>query len=351
LSQRPHLTVVASAVLFGLSTPLAKLLLRDVSPIGLAGLLYLGSFAGLSVVSGIMKIQTRDAERPEAPLRGRDAGWLAGAIVSGGIAGPIGLMFGLSMTSGTAASLLLNLEGAATAGLAVLLFREHAGRTIWAALGAMTLAGIFLSWDPTRGHFALGGSLLIIGAMFAWGLDNNLTRAIADRDPVQIARIKGLSAGLFSSGLALATGSPLPDLKAVLFGLVLGAFAYGASLVLFIRALRHLGAFRTGAFFSFAPFIGAGASLILLGEPIRWVLLPGLAFMGLGVFLLVREKHEHAHRHRTTTHTHAHAHDDGHHDHGHEAGRPARHAHEHAHDEREHSHGHWPDLHHRHPHD
>jgi len=354
LNRRPHLAIAVSSILFGLGTPLSKLLLKDVPPVALAGLLYLGSFAGLSAAKALSRFGGRAVRPSGPPLQAGDWPWLAGAIAAGGIAGPICLMLGLSQITGTAASLLLNLEGAATALFAVLLFRESAGRSIWLALGCMTLAGAFLTWDSGRGRFALGGSLLVVAAMAAWGLDNNLTRAIADRDSVQIARLKGLVAGAFSFALALALGSKVPGPKVLLLGLLLGAFSYGVSLVLFIRALRHLGAFRTGAFFSFAPFIGALASVAILGEAARWVWLPGAAFMALGLVLLLRERHEHLHRHVALTHTHAHTHDDGHHHHDHagavEAAGAAGHVHEHRHEELEHSHGHWPDVHHRHQH-
>lgn len=350
MKKRPLFYVVFSAVLFGISTPLAKLLIRDISPVGLAGLLYLGVFLGLAVYSVGKKVFGKKKVSQVPPLNKRDIGWLAGAIIAGGILAPICLFLGLSKISGYSASLLLNLEGVATALIAVFIFKENAGRLIWLALACMTLAGIFLSWEPGQGRFALSGSLLILLSMTCWGIDNNLTRNISDKNPIQIAKIKGIVAGSFSILLALALGMKVPVDMTLFWGLLLGALSYGLSLVLYIKALGGLGAFRAGAFFSFAPFIGALASLLILRESVGWVLIPGAIFMILGVVLVINEKHEHHHRHEKSTHTHAHEHSDGHHGHDHAGDIREPHSHEHTHEETRHIHGHWPDIHHRHGH-
>lgn len=353
LSKRAYAYVVAAAVLFGLSAPVAKILVRGISPVALAGLLYLGAFLGLSIFAAAKRLFPAGRKAGgAAPLRGHDFAWLAGAVLTGGILGPICLLAGLARISGTTASLLLNLEGVATALVAVLIFGENAGRRVWIALLLMTGAGVLLSWDPGQGRFEIAGSLLVAGAMACWGLDNNFTRNIADKDPLLIARLKGLAAGTFSLVLALVLGHRLPLDATLAWGLVLGAFSYGLSLVLYIYGLRHLGAFRAGAFFSLAPFIGALVSLAILPEPARWILLPGAALMALGVALLAGERHEHHHCHEPVVHTHAHSHADGHHRHEH-AGRTApdgAHSHEHTHEAVDHAHGHWPDIHHRHDH-
>lgn len=350
MQKRPLFYVVFSAVLFGISPPLAKLLIRDISPVGLAGLLYLGAFLGLTVYSIAAKIFRQKKEGQDPPLNKRDIGWLAGAIIAGGILAPICLLFGLSKISGYSASLLLNLEGVATALIAIFIFKENAGRLIWLALASMTLAGVFLSWDPGEGKFALSGSLLILASMTCWGIDNNLTRNISDKNPIQIAKIKGIVAGSFSSLLALALGTKVPVDMTLVWGLLLGVLSYGLSLVLYIKALGGLGAFRAGAFFSVAPLIGALASLLILRESVGWALIPGTIFMILGVFLVINEKHEHHHRHEKSIHTHAHHHSDGHHGHDHAGSIREPHFHEHTHEERDHIHGHWPDSHHRHGH-
>ncbi len=350
VNKRPYIYVIGSAILFGLSTPASKLLLKEISPLALAGLLYLGAFLGLAVFSIGKKIGGAKNERHGSPLQKKDWGWLAGATASGGILGPICLLFGLARISGYAASLLLNLEGVATALIAVKIFKENAGRKTWFALASMTCAGIFLSWDPGQNRFALTGSLLVLAAMVFWGIDNNLTRNIADKDPVQIARIKGFVAGAFSLGLAFLAGMKVPLGISFIFGLALGALSYGLSLVLYIKALGGLGAFRAGAFFSFAPFVGALASLLVLPEPARWIMIPGAVFMTLGVFLVITEKHEHHHRHERLVHAHSHGHGDGHHFHRHEGALDKPHGHEHTHEEMDHIHGHCPDIHHRHEH-
>jgi drug/metabolite transporter (DMT)-like permease len=354
MSWRPFIPVLLSAVGFGLSTPLAKLLLRDIPPVSLAGLLYVGAFAGLALYGGARRVfaagkgsgETRHFE----PLRSGDLPWLAGAILSGGIVGPIFLMEGLRRMSGASASLLLNLEGLATALIAVLLFREPACRRTWAALGAMTAAGILTTWDPARGRFETLGPLFILIAMAGWGLDNNLTRNISDKDPVLIAAIKGFAAGGITLALAAVAGERLPVGVPAAAALAVGAVCYGFSLVLFIVSLRRLGAFRTGAFFSLAPFVGAAVALPVLGEPAGWTLVPAALLMGLGAVLIAGEDHDHPHKHGPLRHAHSHAHGDLHHGHAHTEMPDKPHYHEHEHAETEHTHGHWPDGHHRHGH-
>ena len=251
MSLRPLISIIFSAILFGVSAPFAKILLGDIRPVALAGVLYLGVFLGLTVYSGVAKaVEGRggtSSERPHANLEKGDLPWLAGAIVAGGIIGPICLMAGLSRISGLSASLLLNFEGLATALIAVFLFRENAGKMTWLALVLMTAAGVFLSWNP-GGRLTPEGPFLVMLAMVARGLDNNLTRQISDKDPVQIARIKGLVAGSFSTAAAFLLGQGFRPGLPVAYGLLVGALCFGLSLVLFIAALKGLGASRTGAF-------------------------------------------------------------------------------------------------------
>ena len=351
MAKRPLINVLVAAVLFGLSLPFAKLLLWDIHPLVLSAVLYLGAFAGLTLYVWARKILNHGRAKPAIPFESRDRRWLAGAILAGGILGPILLMYGLTRTSGFSASLLLNLEGLFTGLIAVVIFREPAAPRLWMALGLMTAAGVILSWDPEGRTVSLSGPILVLAAMFCWALDNNLTRRISDKDPVLIARIKGLCAGSITLVIALALGIT-PSLNVRLAsGLLLGFVSYGLSLVFFIKALEGWGAARTGAFFGLAPFIAAGLSPVLLNETAVILMLPALVLMAAGAWLVAREKHGHPHRHEKIVHAHVHTHRDGHHDHPHPAvDEAAPHAHEHEHDESEHVHGHWPDSHHRHRH-
>jgi drug/metabolite transporter (DMT)-like permease len=350
LDKTPFIFIIISASLFGISTPLAKLLVKNIPPVALAGLFYLGAFAGLSLYSIARRKRLIDPDKKVVSLEKKDFFWLAGAVLTGGIIGPISLMMGLTLVSGFSASLLLNLEGLATAIIAVFIFKENAGKHLWLALVCMTIAGLFLTWDPGQGKFNLVGPLLILLAMVCWGIDNNLTRNISDKDPIQITRIKGLVAGIISLSLALILGMKiLLDLKIAL-ALLLGSFSYGISLVFFIKALEKLGSSRAGAFFSFAPFIGTIASLIILREWIGWVMFPAAGFMIIGVWLIISERHSHLHLHKSITHTHSHKHSDRHHLHEHSGTFFEPHTHEHTHFELSHIHVHWPDTHHRHGH-
>jgi drug/metabolite transporter (DMT)-like permease len=348
LDRKPILYILISAALFGLSSPLAKLLLKDISPITLAGLLYLGAFLALFLYS--LATNSKKNEAKTAKLEKKDWPWLIGAILAGGVIAPICQMVGLNLISGFSTSLLLNLEGVATALIAVLFFRENAGKKLWFALLCMTVAGVLLSWNPGQSKFSIVGPLLILLAVVCWGLDNNLTRQISDKNPIQITYIKGLVGGIVSISIALILGKTVPLGFTVLWALLLGAFSYGISLVFFIKALQGLGSSRAGAFFSLGPFVGAIASVIILREWLGWVMLPALVLMVSGTWLIVNERHEHAHTHVAVTHTHLHRHDDLHHLHRHPEGNQEPHSHVHVHPEMSHTHAHWPDIQHRHEH-
>jgi drug/metabolite transporter (DMT)-like permease len=349
LDKEPLVFVIISASLFGISPPLAKLLVRDIPPVALAGLLYLGAFVGLYLYSIGRRMMTGSNDKV-ASLGRKDFPWLSGAIITGGILAPISMMMGLRLVSGFSASLMLNLEGVATAAIAAFVFNENVGKRLWMALACMTVAGVFLTWDPSQGRFMPLGPLLLIFAMACWGIDNNLTRNLSEKDPVQVAEIKGLVAGTVSLSLALMLGMKIPLDLTTMFALLLGAFSYGASLVFFIKALEGLGSSRTGAFFSLAPFIAAVTSLFILREWIGWVMFPATGFMIIGVWLIVSEVHSHLHHHDAMTHIHLHDHGEMHHLHKHSETVSEPHIHNHTHLEQIHSHVHWPDTHHRHKH-
>lgn len=351
MKNKPIFYVIISSILFGISPPIAKILVGDIHPVTLSGFLYLGAFAGLFLYYLGQRFFGSVVESISPSLDRDDLLWVLLIILLGGVLGPISLMFGLRMVSGFTASLLLNLEGLATAFVAYFLFKENAGRKVWLALIFMTVAGVLLSWEPTTGRFNFLGPLLVVFATICWGFENNFTREISNKDPIQIASIKGVSAGSVSIIIAFLLGFEIFVGKSVVFALLLGAFSYGISLVLYIRALRDLGSFRTGAFFSFSPFVGALLSIVGLGEWIGWVMLPSAVLMAVGVWMVVTERHSHIHIHGQIVHSHSHTHDDLHHNHEHEEEIKGKHTHEHTHERTEHEHQHKPDLHHRHEHE
>lgn len=337
-----------AAALFGASTPFSKQLLGDIHPLLLAGLLYLGSGMGLGVIRLI-----RDRAWLPSGIGRAEWPWLLGAIFFGGVLGPVALLLGLSRISGSTASLLLNLESVLTAVLAWVAFKENADRRIVAGMLAIVAGGVVLSW-PTAGVPAPDwlGQIAIAVACLCWAIDNNLTRKVSASDALFIASSKGLIAGVVNTLLALSLGVALPGGVAMLTAMSVGLLGYGASLVLFVLALRGLGAARTGAYFSTAPFIGAAVSLALLGESATSSFWVAAALMAVGVWLHLTEHHEHDHTHEAVTHTHRHVHNDEHHDHGHEFEHTRALAHEHWHEHVKvtHKHPHFPDVDHLHEH-
>ena len=333
---------------FGAGIPFAKLLLGSVDPWTMAGLLYLGAGVGLAAVHlsrGVLSLPAI-----EAPLRRSDLPWLALVIASGGIAGPLLLMFGLMRTDAAGTSLLLNLEGLATMVIAWVIFRENVDRRL--LLGAFCIIGgaALLSWQG-QSSFQWGDTL-VAGACLCWGIDNNLTRKLSSADPVQIAMLKGLLAGTVNLLLALANGAALPQVGILLAVCAVGFLGYGVSLALFVLGLRHLGAARTSAYFSLAPFVGAILAVANApGEPLSVELLLAGGLMGTGLWLHLAERHDHDHVHEPTEHEHRHHHDVHHqHEHGPNDAPGTPHTHWHRHSPLAHRHPHYPDLHHRHGH-
>ncbi|MCL5036860.1 MAG: DMT family transporter [Chloroflexi bacterium] len=349
----PFIYVILAAVLFGASAPVAKLFLTEVKPLPMAAFLYLGSGTGLIIFKIISKIAGRK-KNTEASLRKKDIPFLIGAIVAGGIAGPVLLMMGLRVTPASTASLLLNMEAVATALIAAALFREAVGRRVWAAVGIITASSIILTLDINGGWGFAPGALAIIGACILWGLDNNLTGCISSRDPVQVVLTKGIFAGTFSLLLAFCFKDPIPSASVVAGIMILGFFSYGLSIVFFVLAMRHIGAARVGALFGTAPFIGAILSFIIFRNTPDIFFLIAMPFMVIGAVLLLTEKHSHNHVHTACFHDHGHNHDDSHHEHEHpdeDIPIDSYHSHSHSHEIFSHEHSHLPDLHHRHEHD
>lgn len=343
---RSVLHALAAAALFGASTPFAKLLLGEAPPVLLAGLLYLGSGLGLMGARLL-----RDRGWKASGLGPGEWRWLLGAIAAGGVLAPVALMAGLARSGAAAASLLLNLEAVLTALLAWLVFRENADRRIVLGMAAIVAGGVLLSW-PGGGDDAGGAGLALVAlACLGWAVDNNLTRKVSASDALFVAGSKGLIAGGVNTVLALSLGSAWPSAPTLAAAMVVGLAGYGASLVLFVLALRGLGTARTGAYFSTAPFIGAALALVLFGEtvgPLFWL---AAALMAAGVWLHLTEHHEHVHQHHALDHAHRHVHD-AHHQHAHDFPWDGcePHEHPHVHAPLTHAHPHFPDVHHRHPH-
>jgi drug/metabolite transporter (DMT)-like permease len=337
-----------SALLFGASTPFAKMLVGNVHPALLAALLYLGSGIGLALVRLVSRFLNRDGRATSERLRLTGSIWLGLAILFGGVIGPVLLMAGLTYTPASSASLLLNLEGVFTALLAWFVFRENFDRRIALGMTSIMAGAAVLSW---QGGFSIAdyiGPAAVIGACLAWALDNNLTRKVSLTDPVQIAMLKGLVAGPVNLLLAFAVGGTLPTISLIAMAAALGFIGYGISLVLFVLALRELGTARTGAYYSTAPFVGALIAVLIFGEPITFSLIVAGLLMLVGVWLHLTERHEHEHLHEPLTHTHRHSHD-LHHQHNHSPDDPPgeMHTHRHTHVQLRHRHAHYPDAHHQ----
>ena len=346
-----------AAVLFGASTPLAKLLVGQMTPVLLAGLLYAGSGLGLCLLLAARHWRGRNdsaetlQDRRSSGLGKTDLGWLAGAILAGGVAGPLLLLAGLSTMAASNAALLLNLEGVFTALLAWFVFKENVDRRIALGMLLILVAGVLLVWPASLELNNVSGALMIIAACGCWAIDNNLTRQVSVHDPMFVAGTKGLVAGVVNTAIALAMGNLLPTWSHIALAGLLGFLGYGVSLTLFVLALRHVGAARTGAYFSLAPFIGAGVALVLLHESPGGLFWPATALMAVGLWLHLAERHQHTHTHTPLAHQHQHAHD-AHHQHAHDFpwDNGQAHGHFHQHATLTHSHPHYPDIHHRHRH-
>ncbi len=334
---------LAAAVLFGVSAPAAAQLAGSIPTFTLAGLLYLG--AAITVLPSVIAAPpTRSAIRLE---------WKPAlvAVVAGGAVGPVLLMAGLARTDAATASILLNAEMAATFVFAAVLFREHLGGRLITGAALVTIAGAMLAWQP--GGTLDTGALFIVAACAAWGLDNGVTARIEHLGPEHVVALKGIVAGGANVAIGLATNGIGDTTRwtGVVAALAIGAVGYGASITLWVKGARDLGAARGQLVFSTAPFIGAGVAWFVIGEPVQNVQLIAVAIAAVGVGLALRSAHEHRHQHDTLVHDHEHTHDDRHHDHDY-GDQPVRGRHRHAHEHRAifHSHPHVPDLHHRHEH-
>lgn len=339
---------ILAAVLYGISSPVAKILLETTSPELMAALLYLG--AGLGMFAVNLVTQRKNRERKEAPLAKKDLPFVIGMIVLD-IAAPILLMLGLSLTTAANASLLNNFEIVTTALVALLIFRETIDRRLWIAIVLIAAGSILLTVDDAGSFSFSVGSILVILACVCWGVENNCTRMLSLKDPMQIVVVKGFGAGSGALLIAFLASGMQTDLVSVIAALVLGFFAYGLSIYLYVRAQRDLGAARTSAFYAVAPFIGAAISFAVFQTPLTPLFALAAGFMVLGAYFAATGGHMHKHIHDPVKHDHRHRHDDGHHTHVHDPPVEGEHSHEHTHEHLEHDHPHGADMHHVHVHE
>jgi len=342
-----QLLALLSAVLFGVSPVFCKLLIGDMSPALLAGLLYLGSGVGLQIV---LAFQRKNSLQELRELSNQHRMKLFGAIVAGGIIAPLCLTYGIKYGTASEVSLLLNLETVATTLIAWLVFKEYIGPYVWSGKALILVGAVIVVLKTERGlAFSISGILVVLACIF-WGIDNNLTRDVQELSSTVLASIKGLAAGTCSIVLALLFSSGSASVFQLSGALVIGALSYGLSLVLFVEALRKIGVARTATFFAVGPFVGTLLSVALLGErpsAAHWL---ATSLMIAGIFLLYTEVHRHRHTHEEMAHSHEHSHDEHHlHVHG-EGDETEAHEHWHVHEGTTHSHVHWPDMHHRHSH-
>lgn len=324
---------ILAAALYAINIPLSKLLLQHVSPTMMAAFLYLGAGVGL-FVSGLL---IRDSEKA-APLTRAELPYTIGMVVLD-IAAPILLMLGLKLTSSANASLLNNFEIVATSLIALLVFREKLSKHLTAAIVLVTIASIVLSFEGTGSFRFNAGSLLVLGAACCWGFENNCTRMLSSKSSVQITTIKGIFSGLGSLIVAFAVGEKIPGILWIGAVLLLGFVAYGLSINFYIKAQKDLGAAKTSAYYSIAPFLGVAFGMLMLGERPAVQFYIGLVIMVIATALMIKDtialQHTHEHSH---IHNHEHRHGDLTHSHEHE--HIHSHTHIHGEDESVHSHDH-----------
>jgi len=339
---------VLAALLYGISAPVSKILLETTSPELMAALLYLGAGLGMFAVNLVTRRRSR--ERKEAPLSRKDLPFVIGMILLD-IAAPILLMLGLSLTTAANASLLNNFEIVVTALVALLIFREAIGRRLWLAILLIVLGSILLTVEDMSSFSFSAGSILVLLACVCWGVENNCTRMLSLKNPMQIVVVKGFGAGFGALLIAILASGMKTDLPSAIAALVLGFFAYGLSIYLYVRAQRDLGAARTSAFYAVAPFIGAAISFAVFQTPLTPLFALAAGVMVLGAYFAATGGHTHLHIHERVTHEHRHQHDDGHHSHVHDPPFEGEHSHEHTHERLEHDHPHGADMHHVHVHE
>lgn len=338
---------IMAAALYGISSPASKLLLIEIPPTLMASLLYLGAGLGMLVVNGINVLSQR--EPVEAKMNIKDWPYIVGMILLD-IAAPVLLMLGITMTTAANASLLNNFEIVATSLIALVVFKEAIGRRMWIAIALITLSSMLLSAQNLGSVTFSSGSIFVLLACVCWGFENNCTRMLSLKDPMQIVVVKGFGSGIGTLIISFFLKEYSSNLIYIALALLLGFVAYGLSIFFYIKAQRELGAARTSAYYAAAPFIGVLVSWLVLQEGMTGTFLIALVVMLIGTYCAVSEAHEHDHVHEEQVHEHKHNHNDAHHHHLHNLEIVGEHSHEHTHKTYEHKHSHWPDLHHRHTH-
>lgn len=278
---------ILAAVLYAISMPLSKILLKNVPPMMMAAFLYIGAGIGMLLL-GMIRSKIKVANKEEK-LERKDLPYTVSMVVLD-IAAPIFLMLGLKTTAAANASLLNNFEIVATAIIALILFHEQITRRLWVAIILVTIACILLTVDDASSLSFSAGSLFVLSACICWGLENNCTRCISHKDPLEIVTIKGFGSGLGSLCIALSVGEPFPLWQYLPMVMLLGFVAYGMSIFFYTYAQRTIGAAKTSTFYAVAPFIGMLLSFVILGEKITFVFIIGLAFMIAGAYFATFDK-------------------------------------------------------------
>ena len=340
-------SAIFSAMLFGICSPVSKILLQEIPPTLMAAFLYLGAGIGISLISFINHAKTKEQMEPR--LTKKELPFVL-VMIALDIAAVIFSMMGLTMTAAANASLLYNFEIVATSLIALFIFKESIGKRLWVAISLITVSSLILSIDGLSSFSFSPGSLFILLSCICWGFENNCTRMLSVKDPMEVVIIKGFGSGFGALLIALLLKEHAYNVGYIAAALLLGFFTYGLSIFFYICAQRELGAARTSAFYAIAPFIGVGLSFLLFrGRPtISFVF--ALFIMIAGAYFATHEKHEHLHMHAEITHEHRHSHTDGHHNHVHDEPVTGEHSHMHTHENQTHVHSHTPDIHHAHVH-
>jgi len=337
------LIAIISAILFGVSTPISKYLLTFFSEFQLAGLLYIGAaFGTLPII--LLKWKTE----PLKIVDKKNTRYILGSIGFGGILGSVFLLFGLGHSQASSVSLWLNLELVATAILGVIFFKDHLDKKTWIGIIITLSAGVLLTYN--EGNSGIIAIAFISMACICWGLDNHFTALIDGINATQITFIKGAIAGIVNLMIGIAIGGGFPHYYIIFGAVALGMFAYGLSIVLYIKSAHHLGATRSQVIFSSAPFFGFLSSWLILSENIGIIQIITALLMIIAIWIIINTSHNHQHFHDKQTHIHLHTHDEEHHNHNHIRKVNVRHSHKHKHEKLKHDHPHFPDLHHRHNH-